>query len=184
MNNMEYWKEVWDRKGNEAITDIRTLDGFENTSADLEKIAENIIRVMDIKPTDKVLEVGCGAGGMAQYLNCDYVGVDYSKPMCLKHIQLLNNSVLHGEAKDLIFKDKSFDKVIAYGIFLYFPNDEYAKQAISEMKRVARKSIFIGDLPTESHRDTHLLFKKEDFQGWTILEPDYNPLRFNAYLEL
>lgn len=184
MNNMEYWKEVWDRKGNTDTTDIRTLDGFESTCADLKKIAENITKVMNIKPTDKVLEIGCGAGGVAQYLDCDYVGVDYSKPMCLKHIKLLKNSVLCSEANNLIFKDKSFDKVFIYGINLYFPNHEYSDQVVSEMKRVARESIFMGDLPISSHRDTHLLYKKEDFKDWTILDPDYNPLRFNVYLKL
>ena len=184
MDNMEYWKEVWDRKGSENSTDIRTIDGFESTSADLEKIAGNITKVMDIKPTDKVLEVGCGAGGVAQYLKCDYVGVDYSRPMISKHISLLKNSILYSEANNLIFKDKSFDKVFIYGISHYFPNHEYANQVISEMKRVAKKCIFIGDLPFKSHRDTHLLYKKEDFKDWIILEPYYNPLRFNVYLEL
>lgn len=52
------------------------------------------------------------------------------------------------------------------------------------MKRVAKESIFMRDLPIKSPKDTHLLYKKEDFKDWTILDPDYNPLRFNVYLEL
>ena len=184
MDNWEYWKEVWDRKGKTETEDLRTIDGFEDTSADLEKIAKNITKVMDIKPTDRVLEVGCGAGGVAQYLDCEYVGVDYSMPMINKHIQFLKNSVLYSEANNLIFKDKSFDKVFIYGISHYFPDHEYANQVIAELKRVAKKAIFIGDLPFASHRDNHLLYKKEDFKDWTIMDPDYNPLRFNVYLEL
>ncbi|MHC1719648.1 MAG: class I SAM-dependent methyltransferase [Clostridiaceae bacterium] len=184
MNKYDYWKEVWDRKGSSETKDIRTIDGFESTVADLEKIAANISRVMEIKPEDTVLEVGCGAGGVAQYLNCKYVGVDYSEPMIKKHIQLLGNSVLWSEANNLPFKDNSFDKVFIYGISHYFPHHEYADQAFAEMKRVAKKCIFIGDLPAESHREEHLLYKKEDFTGWRIMDPDYNPLRFNAYLEL
>lgn len=184
MNNWEYWKEVWDRKGSTNTEDIRTIDGFEDTTADLEKIAANITRVLKIEPSDKVLEIGCGAGGVAQYLNCDYIGIDYSKPMVSKHINLLRNSVLQCEANDLIFKDNSFDKVFIYGISHYFPDHEYANKVFSEMKRVARKAIFIGDLPVTSHREEHLLYRKEDFEGWTILPPDYNPLRFNVYLEL
>jgi len=184
MNNYEYWKEVWDRKGSSDTSDIRTIDGFESTVADLEKIAANIVKVMDIKPEDTVLEVGCGAGGVAQYLNCNYVGVDYSVPMIKKHIKFLENSVLWSEANDLPFKDKSFDKAFIYGISHYFPDHEYADQAFAELKRVAKKGIFIGDLPVESHREEHLLYKKEDFKGWKIMDPDYNPLRFNVYLEL
>lgn len=97
---------------------------------------------MKIKTTDRVLEIGCGAGGIAKFLDCNYVGVDY------------------------------------------FPSEEYAEQVICEMQRIAKEAIFIGDLPITSHRDTHLFYKKETFLNWRIMEPDYNPLRFNAYLEL
>jgi len=143
------------------------------------------VEELDIKETDSVLEVACGAGGLAQYINCgSYVGVDYSTSLVKKHIQILNNSVLHGEANDLIFKDKTFDKVICFGAFHYFPNEEYANQAIAELKRVAKKAIFIGDLPVTSHREEHLLYKKEDFKDWKIMDGFYNPCRFNVSLRL
>ena len=61
---------------------------------------------------------------------------------------------------------------------------EYANQAIAELKRVAKKAIFIGDLPITSHRDTHLLYKKENFKDWKIIDGYYNPCRFNVSLKL
>lgn len=42
MGNFEYWKEVWDRKGNENTIDLKRIDGYEDTTADLKEIAENI----------------------------------------------------------------------------------------------------------------------------------------------
>ena len=106
MENMSYWKEVWERKGNGTTKSLEELDGYEDTSADVKEIARQIVKELDIKETDKVLEVACGAGGLAQYIKCgEYVGVDYSTSLVKKHIELLNNSVLHGEANDLIFKD-------------------------------------------------------------------------------
>ena len=131
MEDMSYWKEVWERKGNSDTKCLEELDGYEDTTADVQAIAKHIVEELDIKETDSVLEVACGAGGLAQYIKCaNYVGVDYSASLVKRHIEILNNSVLHGEANNLIFKDKTFDKVICFGAFHYFPNEEYAKQAI------------------------------------------------------
>lgn len=174
------WKEVWDRKGNEDIDDPRILNGYRRTTINLQEVAKDIVNKLHISESDKILEVGCGAGGLAQYLKGDYVGIDYSQGLVKKHIELFNNSVLCGEANNLPFKDRSFDKVICYSVFHYFPTQEYAQQVISEMKRVAKKAIYIGDLPIKSHRDEHQLYKKENFKDWIISPGNYNEDRFNA----
>ncbi|MFT8349346.1 class I SAM-dependent methyltransferase [Clostridium saccharoperbutylacetonicum] len=185
MEDMTYWKEVWERKGNSNTSSLEELDGYEDTTANVKEIAAKIVKELDIKETDRVLEVACGAGGLAQYINCgEYVGVDYSTSLVKKHIQFLNNSVLHGEANDLIFKDKTFDKVFCFGAFHYFPNEEYAMQAINELKRIAKEAVFIGDLPITSHREEHLLYNKKDFGDWNITDGYYNPFRFNVSLKL
>lgn len=70
---------------------------------------------------------------------------------------------------------------------MYFDSDEYAQQAISELKRVAKKAIFIGDLPMRSHRPEHNLYKKDDFSDWVLTDGFYDPYRkdrFNANLFL
>lgn len=180
MDKKTYWKEVWERKGKDNTNDLTVLDGYDHTVASLEQIANNIKMKLKIREEDSVLEVGCGAGGMAQFMTCNYVGVDYSKSLIKRHIELFGNSVLWGEANNLIFKDKSFDKVFCYGVFQYFPSTEYAFQVIEEMKRVAKQAIFIGDLPIISHRDEHQLYDKRDFKGWILEEGDYNPNRFNG----
>lgn len=187
MNNQntanETWHEIWIRKGNAAGNDLLAYDGYEATKVDMEEVAKQITKQLDIKKQDKVLEVGCGAGALAQYLDCDYVGIDYSPTLVKKHIEILNNSVLTGEAADLPFKDNSFDKVICYGVFLYFDHKEYAEKAKNELLRVARNGVLIGELPMRSHREEHLLFTKEDFKGWEISDGFYDPYRkdrFNA----
>ncbi len=68
MEDMSYWKEVWERKGRGKTNNLEELDGYEDTTANVKEIAQNIIKELDIKETDKVLEVACGAGGLAQYI--------------------------------------------------------------------------------------------------------------------
>lgn len=179
----ETWKQIWVRKGKAEGKDLLSFDGYEATQVDMEEVARQITKRLDIQKGDKVLEVGCGAGAIAQYLDCDYTGIDYSHTLVKKHIEILHNSVLTGEAADLPFKDQSFDKVICYGVYLYFDDKEYAKKATSELLRVARKSVLIGELPIRSHRKEHLLFTKDEFDGWEISDGFYDPYRsdrFNA----
>ncbi len=122
MEDMSYWKEVWERKGRGKTNNLEELDGYEDTTANVKEIAQNIIKELDIKETDKVLEVACGAGGLAQYINCaQYVGIDYSETLVQRHIELLNNSVLHGEANDLILKIKALIRYFVLVLFITFP---------------------------------------------------------------
>lgn len=181
----ETWQQIWTRKGKAdgQATDLLAYNGYEATQVDMQAVAMEIVKRLDIRPEDRVLEVGCGAGALAQYLDCDYIGVDYSPTLVQRHIEILHNSVLVGEAADLIFKDKSFDKVICYGVFLYFDDKEYAQKAAAELLRVAKSGVLIGELPIRSHRDEHLLFTPDEFAGWDISDGFYDPYRrerFNA----
>ena len=63
MEDMSYWKEVWERKGNGDTRSLEELDGYENTTANVKEIARQIVEELDINETDSVLEVACGAGG-------------------------------------------------------------------------------------------------------------------------
>lgn len=188
---MEYsgtWLEIWTQKGEMegSVEDIRVYDGWEHSNADIRKTAERITAELDIRHEDKVLEVGCGAGALAQYMDCQYIGIDFSPTLVKKHIEFFQNSVLVAPANDLPFKDGYFDKVFCWGVFLYFDSKEYARQAIEEMKRVCKGGIFIGELPMRSHRQNHQLFTKDDFdawKGWKISRgwsPPYEDDRFNV----
>ncbi len=189
---MEYsgtWKEIWTQKGAMEGTkdDIRVYDGWEKSTADMEETAVKITKLLDIKPTDRVLEVGCGAGGLAQYMRCDYIGIDFSETLVKRCMEFYQKSAVLSEANDIPFKDLYFDKCFSWGVFLYFPNWEYTKQVIREMKRVTKQGIFIGELPEESHDNKHQLYQEGQFaeegfiteRGWS--EP-YCDIRFNAYL--
>lgn len=193
---MEYsgtWQEIWEKKGEMPGTkaDIRIYDGWEKSTATVQEIAEKIVRVLDIKSADRVLEVGCGAGALSEYLDCDYIGIDRSRSLIKRNIEFYGNQCLMAEAADLPFKDAVFDKVFSWGVFLYFDDKEYAKRSIDEMVRVCKRGgkIFIGELAKESHQPRHCLFTESDFDnwsGWTILRGwahPYEDKRFNVVLQ-
>ncbi len=178
------WKKVWSKKGKLESQDLKLLNGYEKTSINPEKVSKNISKALGINKDTRVLEVGCGAGMIAQFLNCKYVGIDYSASLIEKHRRILNNEVYESEANKLKFKDKSFDCVFAYSVFQYFKDLDYAYSVIEEMKRVSKRSIFIGDLAINSHDTNHLLFKKSMFEKHLITEGYYNSDRFNVLIEL
>ncbi len=193
---MEYsgtWKEIWTQKGDMegTVEDIAIYDGWEKSTTSMEETANKLIDFLDIRPTDRVLEVGCGAGGLARFLNCIYTGIDFSLPLTKKCMEFFSLPAICSEANDLPFKDGYFDKCFSWGVFLYFPSQEYGKQVIKEMMRVTKqnadKRVFIGDIPIESHNDRHMKYTRKMFeeqgmhiiQGWA--EP-YCDIRFNAWL--
>lgn len=182
---MTDWLEVWERKGRSATTDLRTLDGFENTSIDPQAVARQIIAVLGLKPGERVLEVGCGAGMIARHIPGDYTGVDYSPAMVRRFIELQpGRRVLVSEASRLPFPDRCFDRIFAFSVFQYFPDPAYAAAAVAEMLRVARDAVFIGDLPERSHSPDHQLYTQQQFAGWNLMPGFYNPDRFNVWREL
>jgi SAM-dependent methyltransferase len=181
---MNKWKKIWKRKAEEQTKNLKKISGHENTLINAEDIVKNITQVLDIGSDDRVLEVGCAAGYLAQYFDCDYTGVDYIEEMCAKHVNLLNNKVICCEANRLPFRDNHFDKVVCFSVFHYFPDKEYAEEVIAEMIRVSNNMLFIGDLPEISHDANHLLFSKDEWPSWSIVPGYFRDSRFNVYKQL
>ena len=179
---MDDWAEIWERKGLLKTTDFKKLDGYEGTDIDFAEVVRNIRTSLKIKPGDKILEVGCGAGALAvHFKDCDYTGVDKSQSMVNKFRELVGHDVVCTEPDYLLFAANTFDYVIMYSVAQYFADYAYFSKVEKEVHRVAKRGIFIGDLPEKSHRDSHLLFSKAWFYNWTITDGYYNKDRFNVY---
>lgn len=174
-DNFVYWKNVWTRKSNSSTQDLKVLDGFESLNISEQEISRNIATYLKLQPADKVLEVGCGAGMISQFLECDYYGVDYSLGMLDKHREILGRvNLFHCEANKLPFPDKFFDKAFSFSVFQYLPTLEYAHDAIAEMMRVTKGNIYVGDIPMTSHSREQLLYRKEDFSEFeAVMPPQY-----------
>lgn len=177
------WKKVWHDKGLANTADKRLLSGYEHTTMDPEYAASEISNILQIDENSKILEVGCGVGFLAEFMNCNYHGIDFSETIINKHRKFLSSNLSVSEANCLPFEDNYFESSYSYSVFQYFPNFKYAKQAIDEMLRVSSKRVFIGDLPVRSHSEEHLLYNVSDFEdlGFTVTDGYYNSDRFNAW---
>jgi SAM-dependent methyltransferase len=224
----ETWKEVWNRKGWEAarrsehsVDDLFAADGFDTplgktTERSREYLARRIGSLMGAGPGRRILEVGCGAGAALTLLldtGAALCGVDCSEPHIKIARRALPGCAFHvAEARDLPFPDGVFDGVFSHGVFLYFPDFEYADAVLREMLRVASPaaSLLVTDIPDaakkteceEARRSAgasltppHLYYPKEFFRAFAethslALEifdqdmPEYanSPFRYNALI--
>jgi ubiquinone/menaquinone biosynthesis C-methylase UbiE len=170
--HVESWKSIWERKGREAAgktawstEDLLRADGFDGAMAQAgaaaqDHIARVITEALGIKREMRVLEAGCGAGATLSLLRetgAHFTGVDYSSPLIDIARAALPEMQFHvAEAAALPFPDAAFDAGFSYGVFLYFPDVEYASAVLSEMIRVVRDGapILILDVPDAAKRET------------------------------
>ena len=144
--------KVYDNRANSANGLKAAGQWGSKELADL--ITKEIIRKIELKKEDYVLEIGCGSGVLGSVVekNCDvYYGFDASKLM-LKKFQTeyplkYGHNLIESTATQIPFKVNSFDKIILNGVSMYFPNEKFLLQVLTEIKRVSKTEsvIFIGE---------------------------------------
>ena len=131
-------------------------------------LVEDIRAKLKLRPgLGAILDVGCGNGLLLEQLAGDFqtlAGVDYSADMVKHARERLEGRFEQGEAAKLSFADHSFDRVLGYSIFLYFPSEDYALEAVREMGRVLAPGgvALIGDLLDQT--------KEAEIKGGSNLE--------------
>lgn len=130
-------------------------------------IAEQTLALMDLKPGDSVLDLGCGAGWATRKLakavdglsaNGEAgraIGLDISDEM-INRARDANKDVpgigfVCGPADHLPFESGSFDKVLSIESFYYYPDQD---KVLDELRRVlvpGGKLYILINLYTENH---------------------------------
>jgi ubiquinone/menaquinone biosynthesis C-methylase UbiE len=109
---------------------------------------ELMSRIVELKPGEIILDVGCGTGNHIQFFGAKgmkTIGIDLSLPMLRLAQKKLGqpNVLCMGKAEALPFKDKSFDSVSLITT-LEFVEDP--QKALREAVRVSRNKILLGIL--------------------------------------
>lgn len=195
-SNKLNWKNIWEKKGTEITDNLYILNGWEQTNFDPENLIKNIITILNIKKSDKIIEYGCGSGLLANLLNqYEYYGIDKSLSLVNKHIQLFNNIVLNFDCTETIFKNYYFEYLICNSMLEYLNNMDDLNTTINEFERITKKGIYIGSIRYKTHiikkskhkydgTFTHLVIPQQYFinRGYTIIKSDYEPdERYDAY---
>lgn len=103
------------------------------------------IDLLEVKPGDRILEVGVGTGlNLSLYpRDCDVTGIDISEGMLRKADErvrtygMTNTKLLVMDASKLEFPDNSFDRVIATYVISAVPDPV---KTLLEMRRVCKPS--------------------------------------------
>ncbi len=130
-----------------------------------------ILRLLDIKPGERLLDVGCGIGylsSLARACGAEIVGIDMSH-QALGHARAeVKGDFAVAAAGALPFVDNSFDKVIFADVIEHVPDD---RLALSEIVRVAKTDARIvistpalEGIFTETWLKTYLHGEQDQFQ--------------------
>ena len=146
-----------------------------------------VIDLLDVQPSDRVLEVGFGPGVGIQLLtgsaSAGYVaGVDPSKEMVAqattrnkKAIESGRVDLRHGSVASLPFADNTFDKALAINSMQVWPD---AVAGLREVRRVIKPGgkIALGFTPNSGQPNTGLAetFTTAGFAKADVVERDKN----------
>ena len=146
-----------------------------------------VIDLLDVQPSDKVLEVGFGPGVGIELLTSSesarYVaGVDPSKEMVAqattrnkKAIENGRGHLRHGSVASLPFADNTFNKALAINSMQVWPD---AVAGLREMRRVIKPGgeVALGFTPYSGQANTGLAetFAAAGFAKAHVVERDKN----------
>ena len=129
-------------------------------------VAEDIVKHFNLKPGDRVLDVGCAKGFLVKDLvqvcpGLEVFGLDVSL-YALVHCEPEVIGRLHlGTAEKLPFPDKSFDCVLSLNTVHNFPRPR-AFKVMQEIQRVSGGRAFVQ---VDSY---HTPEQKEMFESWVL----------------
>jgi ubiquinone/menaquinone biosynthesis C-methylase UbiE len=111
-------------------------------------LEEMIVALLDPRPGEKVLDIGCGSGNhliIFNKLGLDVSGIDASFHMINRARDRLGTkcALKTGPAEDLPFDDNEFDLAVMINS-LEFIEDPF--QALREAGRVAKRKVFVGTM--------------------------------------
>ena len=173
------WKDIWeqrrsdiDRPTHDILFKANGYDGQQSiiTPETINPALLQYEKIMGVETNDTFYEVGCGAGAVLYYWHMKgykVSGCDLSEGL----INVARKAIPEGswevlEADRISIKPK-YDHVLAFGVFFYFPDYDYAKEVLYRMIMKGKKSVSVFDIPD--------LAKKEDSENFRKMYiPDYN----------
>jgi ubiquinone/menaquinone biosynthesis C-methylase UbiE len=128
-------------------------------------ITEKTIRLMDLRPGERVLDLGCGAGWATRLLarrvaagpdiSVNVVGLDVSDEM-IRRAQAIpaefeNISYVCGSAQKIPGPDNFFDKVLSVESFYYYPDQDLVLHELFRVTAPRGRMFILINLYKDNH---------------------------------
>lgn len=177
------WKEIWNKKGMDRQLPPHLADGYDLlTPEGYDIMVSEVIKPLNLKGTEHILECGCGAGAFLLCLlrihpNIMVNGIDYSPTLLQRARDQIPGEFFVADVTDLGFLDtETYDISFSFGVIFYLSSESSALKHLSEMVRVTKSGgqIFIGDIPDASKRREAENIRRVSHQGVKKI-PDQNP---------
>ena len=129
-----------------------------------------IKKLLKVKPSDKLLDVGCGTG-MSTNWKCKTYGIDPS----IKLLKKAKGNFIRAKAEKIPFKDHFFDIVISITAIQNFNNIE---AGLKEIKRVGKDKFVLSVLKKSSKKSKIDKLIRKIFDVKNVLEEDKDLIYF------
>lgn len=169
---MSRWAEVWERRTIDPSVDsllarLMAADGLDTGFGSVTEQAwrdavSTVMARLGLRPGERVFEVGCGAGAFLFPLyerGVQVGGLDRSPTL----VGFAHEAMPSGRfevAEATAHGDETWDFVVSSGVFLYFPDLDYAWKVVEAMVRRARRGVAILDVPDLARRDEALAMRR------------------------
>ncbi len=140
---------------NDEMVEKYDVEQFHNHPSPLIRYIERkrvrrILALLAVRPGDRVLEIGCGAGNiLAQVPNARRYGIDLAESLLAKAARRLMKpgTLVQGDAEHLPFRDRAWERVYCSEVLEHIPSPA---AALAEMRRIiAGGGVAVVSVPNE-----------------------------------
>jgi trans-aconitate methyltransferase len=168
------WKEVWEARRldptrGSPLARLMAADGLDTGFGSVgeeawRQFVHQTSASIGVTTDSSVYEVGCGAGAYLFELyqqGCDVGGLDASSTLIHYAQEMMPNGCWEiADASDLD-ESRTYDFVVACGVFMYFPSLEYARNVLELMVWKARRGVMVLDIPDLSKREEAIRYRRK-----------------------
>jgi len=157
------------------------------------------LKRLDIKPTDRLLDIGCGTGSLLQAISqkhpsVDLIGLDISREMLkvTSNKQIYRCTLISGQSQFLPFHSSRFDIVVSCNTFHYWRNPEACLREIARVLKPQGRIVItdwcddyiackICDLFLRMFNRAHFRTYRKDACERLLRDAGYSNVRIERY---